>query len=59
MIAIMTREEFDSVWKDSPREDILNQFYYEHMEIERLMDELEWYKQQCDDLEMEIRVNLN
>lgn len=55
----MTKEEFDSVWKDSPREDILNQFYYEHMEIERLMDELEWYKQQCDDLEMEIRVNLN
>ena len=30
-----TKEDFNKVWKDSPREDILNQFYYDHIEMEK------------------------
>lgn len=39
-----TKEDFNKVWKDSSREDILNQFYYDHMEMERfknIINELE------------------
>lgn len=28
-----TKEDFNKVWKDSTREDILNQFYYDHVAL--------------------------
>lgn len=39
-----TKEDFNKVWKDSSREDILNQFYYEHKDMEKfknIINELE------------------
>ena len=41
-----TKEDFNKVWKDSSREDILNQFYYEHKDMEKfknIINELEKY----------------
>ncbi len=29
----MRKEDFNKVWKDTSREGILNQFYYEHYEL--------------------------
>ena len=29
-------EDFKKVWKESSKEGILNQFYYEHIELEQL-----------------------
>lgn len=47
-----TKEEFAWVWKDSSREAILNQFYYEHKElrdyIERNEKAIEFIKQHCE-----------
>lgn len=30
---MITKEEFNSVWKDTSKEGILNQFYYEHLDL--------------------------
>ena len=30
---MISKEQFNEVWKDSSRESILNQFYYEHNEL--------------------------
>lgn len=37
---MVTKEEFNKVWKDSTKEDILNQFYYEHIAIRKAIDKL-------------------
>lgn len=29
----MNKEDFNKIWKDTSREGILNQFYYEHYEL--------------------------
>lgn len=35
---MITKEEFNKVWKDSTKEDILNQFYYEHIAIRKAIE---------------------
>lgn len=30
---MVSRKNFNKVWKDSSRESVLNQFYYEHYEL--------------------------
>ena len=36
---MITKEQFYEVWKDSSRESILNQFYYEHIELRKMLEE--------------------
>lgn len=39
-----SKEQFNWVWKDTSREGILNQFYYDHLEMEKyknIVNELE------------------
>ena len=51
-----SKEQFNWVWKDTSREGILNQFYYDHLEMEKykniineLEKEFEWQlKKQID-----------
>lgn len=43
---MVTKEEFNKVWKDSTKEDILNQFYYEHIAIRKAIE----YIKECKDL---------
>lgn len=31
----MTKEEFNKLWKDSTKEEILNQYYYDYKELQR------------------------
>ena len=38
---MVTKEEFNKVWKDSTKEDILNQFYYEHIAIRKAIEYIE------------------
>ena len=40
---MVSREDFKKVWKDSSREAILNQFYYEHYELVRIKKEISEY----------------
>ena len=35
---MVSKEEFNKVWKDSDKESILNQFYYEHIELRKMID---------------------
>jgi len=34
----MTKENFCKVWKDSTREEILNQYYYDYTELKETID---------------------
>lgn len=36
---MITKEQFNEVWKDSSRESILNQFYYEHIKLQKILEE--------------------
>lgn len=36
---MVTKEEFNKVWSESTKEDILNQFYYEHNDLRELLKE--------------------
>lgn len=36
---MITKEQFNEIWKDSSRESILNQFYYEHIELLKMLEE--------------------
>ena len=36
---MISKEDFNKVWKDSSRESILNQFYYEHNDLRELLKE--------------------
>lgn len=45
---MVTKEEFNKVWKDSTKEDILNQFYYEHIAIRKA---IEYFKYQLENLD--------
>ena len=38
---MITKEQFNEIWKDSSRESILNQFYYEHIELLKMLEENE------------------
>lgn len=38
----MTKEEFKKVWHNSSKEDILNQYYYDYKEKQRLKEEIKW-----------------
>ena len=47
---MVSKEDFNKIWKDSTKEEILNQFYYEHYDLRKLLyviDELEkWLEEQ-------------
>lgn len=34
----MTKEDFYKVWKDSTKEEILNQYYYDYTELKETID---------------------
>ena len=36
----MTKEEFNNIWKDTSRENILNQFYYDYMYMKKLKEDI-------------------
>lgn len=36
----MTKEEFNKVWKDTSREGILNQFYYDYKYMQKLKEDI-------------------
>lgn len=38
---MISKEDFNKVWKDSTREDILNQFYFEHNDLKRTLNTLD------------------
>jgi hypothetical protein len=38
---MISKEQFNSVWKDTSREGILNQFYYEHMDLRKYISVLD------------------
>ena len=40
-----SKEEFNKVWKDSTRESILNQFYYEHEDLQKYIKVLDKIKE--------------
>lgn len=40
---MITKEDFNKVWKDSTKEAILNQFYYEHIDLIKLTEDLKEY----------------
>lgn len=42
-----SKEQFNWVWKDTSREGILNQFYYDHLEMEK-------YKNIANELEKKL-----
>ena len=53
---MVTKEEFNKVWKDSTKEDILNQFYYEHIAIRKAIECINKRKNEVDeDLWVEMR----
>ena len=35
---MVSKEDFNKVFKDTSREGILNQFYYEHIELRKMID---------------------
>jgi predicted ATPase with chaperone activity len=37
----MTKEDFYKVWKDSSREDILNQYYYDRKELQERLNKVQ------------------
>ena len=37
---MISKEQFNEVLKDSSRESILNQFYYEHIELRKMLEEI-------------------
>ena len=45
----MNKEEFNWFWKDTTKEDVLNQFYYEHLqlreEIEKINKAIEYIEE--------------
>lgn len=48
----MTKEEFNSIWKDTSREGILNQFYYDYCYMQKLKNILNIIEQHCLDEQM-------
>lgn len=54
---MISKEDFMWVWKDSSRESILNQFYYEHIvlrkEYEKQNELKKWLEEQIKILEKE------
>ena len=46
-----TLEEFEWAWKDSSVYDILNQFYYEHIELQKLLQQIDKLTKNWNELE--------
>ena len=42
---MVSKKQFDEIWKDSSRESILNQFYYDYLYKEKLKQTLNKAKQ--------------
>ena len=44
---MITKQDFNKVWKDTSKEGVLNQFYYEHYELikyKEVIDKLNFIK---------------
>ena len=54
-----TKEDFNYVWKDSTRESILNQFYYEHILLHDYMNVCAEIKKMLTSSFTSIRKNIN
>ena len=42
---MMTKEDFNKVWKDSSRESILNQYYYDYQDLRKCLKILDKIKE--------------
>lgn len=49
-----TKEEFISVWEDSTRKEILNQFYYEHILLQKVYEAIVTNNEMIDYLQNRI-----
>lgn len=49
-----TKEEFISVWEDSTRKEILNQFYHEHILLQKVNDTLDSHNEMINNLQERI-----
>ena len=45
---MVSKEEFNKVFKDTSREGILNQFYYEHIELRKMIDNFNELEEELD-----------
>lgn len=54
---MVSKEDFYKVWKDTSREDILNQFYYEHYELIKYQETVDKVNKVIDNM-MEINYEL-
>lgn len=55
---MVTKEEFNKVWKDSTKKDILNQFYYEHIAIRKAIEYIENNSLYTEDYDYDEEENL-
>ena len=46
---MVSKEEFNKVFKDTSREGILNQFYYEHIELRKMIDNFNEFDKWLDE----------
>ena len=46
-----TLEDFEWVWKDSSVYDILNQFYYEHIDLQKALQQIDQLTNNWNELE--------
>ena len=47
---MVSKEEFNKVFKDTSREGILNQFYYEHTELGKMIDNFNELEKELEDM---------
>lgn len=51
---MISKEDFEYVWKDSSRKNILNQFYWEHIELQKINKEIEQLKENNQNMQIEM-----
>ena len=63
---MISKEDFNKVWKDSTREAILNQYYYDYMELQKvysiIKEAIEYIKEAIENddyLEDDISTDMN
>lgn len=44
----ISKEDFNKVWKDSTREAILNQYYYDYMELQKVYSIIKEVREQIN-----------
>lgn len=51
---MISKEDFNKVWKDSSRDSILNQFYYEHCDLRKFFNQQEEFIKYLQDESKEV-----